>query len=745
MGYLGAALRAARDDQQEGRRPAELARQRRARLRAARRGARGRGAARRAAARAGRGRGRVPRRVASPTTTARPVLRRRLASTSRPGARVGIAGATGAGKTTLVSLLTRFYDPTAGRDPARRRRPARLPARRPAQPVRDRAAGAGAVLDQHRREHRLRPPGRRPRRRSRRRRRAANAHDFIVRAARGLRDAGRRARHAALRRRAPAHLAGPGVPQGRADPDPRRADELGGRRDRGGDHGGDGAADGGPDDVHDRPPAEHARVDATCSSRSRPAADAARRRADCRRTALRRRSRHGDGRSAVSAARSSSSARSPANPYAGMAWMHMQIVAGPAAARPRRLLLRDDLELAVRPRARREGLRLRLRRALPRPRRQQLRPRRLLGVPAQLLRRRVARHGRAPRAESLLADADAVFNVAGSTPIWDDGLELGPLVYFGTDPVLRRDRLRERRRRQMRACARPARRCGHLRREHRHARLADPAAAAARGADPAAGPARPLAQRPARRATRSPPSATGGRTGRTSCSTARPTAGARTTSSGRSSTCRGRTSQPIELATNLAPAKSILHSEDKDVRALGVEDGDRLLLEEQRLDAPRRARRSRRAPGRTATTSARPAREFTVARDLNVRLKSGWFSERSACYLAAGRPGDRAGHGLRRGAADRRGPVRVRGRRRRPRGDRGGRTATTSATAGRPRAIAEEYFAAETRAREAARRPRAVNRATRSSSSTPTTSATRPGVNRGIFEAHARGIVTARA
>ncbi len=30
------------------------------------------------------------------------------------GARVGIAGATGAGKTTLVSLLTRFYDPTEG-------------------------------------------------------------------------------------------------------------------------------------------------------------------------------------------------------------------------------------------------------------------------------------------------------------------------------------------------------------------------------------------------------------------------------------------------------------------------------------------------------------------------------------------------------------------------------------------------------------------------------------------------------
>jgi hypothetical protein len=30
--------------------------------------------------------------------------------------------------------------------------------------------------------------------------------------------------------------------------------------------------------------------------------------------------------------------------------------------------------------------------------------------------------------------------------------------------------------------------------------------------------------------------------------------------------------------------------------------------------------------------------EFTVAKDQNVRLGSGWFSDRSACYLAAGRP-----------------------------------------------------------------------------------------------------------
>src|SRR4029079_12304576 len=30
--------------------------------------------------------------------------------------------------------------------------------------------------------------------------------------------------------------------------------------------------------------------------------------------------------------------------------------------------------------------------------------------------------------------------------------------------------------------------------------------------------------------------------------------------------------------------------------------------------------------------------EFTVAKDQNVRLRSGWVNDRSACYLAAARP-----------------------------------------------------------------------------------------------------------
>lgn len=43
----------------------------------------------------------------------RPVLRQ-VSIRVRPGARVGVIGATGAGKTTLVSLLNRFFDPSEG-------------------------------------------------------------------------------------------------------------------------------------------------------------------------------------------------------------------------------------------------------------------------------------------------------------------------------------------------------------------------------------------------------------------------------------------------------------------------------------------------------------------------------------------------------------------------------------------------------------------------------------------------------
>jgi hypothetical protein len=82
-----------------------------------------------------------------------------------------------------------------------------------------------------------------------------------------------------------------------------------------------------------------------------------------------------------------------------------------------------------------------------------------------------------------------------------------------------------------------------------------------------------------------------------------------------------RTSQVFELGLSSS-------SYDEDDKRLLLEHGWRLrdtLAFLDDLDAYRRYLTSSRS-------------EFTVAKDQNIRLRSGWFSERSAQYLAAGRP-----------------------------------------------------------------------------------------------------------
>ena len=80
------------------------------------------------------------------------------------GERVALVGTTGAGKSTFVKLVARFYDPTAGRVARRRPRPARRRPPRLPPPPRLRAPGAVPVLGHDPLEHRLRAPGRhRPR------------------------------------------------------------------------------------------------------------------------------------------------------------------------------------------------------------------------------------------------------------------------------------------------------------------------------------------------------------------------------------------------------------------------------------------------------------------------------------------------------------------------------------------------------------------------------------------------------
>jgi hypothetical protein len=96
-----------------------------------------------------------------------------------------------------------------------------------------------------------------------------------------------------------------------------------------------------------------------------------------------------------------------------------------------------------------------------------------------------------------------------------------------------------------------------------------------------------------------------------------------------------RTRQPLELALAL---KSTVSDDD---------DGW-VLKDEEEVEAVRllRSYSWRVTNGLALSRTPAPYRdyivgsrgEFTVAKDQNVRLRSGWFSDRSACYLAAGRP-----------------------------------------------------------------------------------------------------------
>ncbi len=80
-----------------------------------------------------------------------------------------------------------------------------------------------------------------------------------------------------------------------------------------------------------------------------------------------------------------------------------------------------------------------------------------------------------------------------------------------------------------------------------------------------------------------------------------------------------QTRQPFELALASGDAKALAL-----LRANGWRVVDALALSKDTL------------PYRDYVVGS--AGEFTVAKDQNIRLRSGWFSDRSACYLAAGRP-----------------------------------------------------------------------------------------------------------
>jgi hypothetical protein len=223
------------------------------------------------------------------------------------------------------------------------------------------------------------------------------------------------------------------------------------------------------------------------------------------------------------------------------------------------------------------------------------------------------------RAEELLAGADAVINVTGATRFAYDGLKVGRLVYLGTDPVIHEVRLDN----------------GDPDTQDLVAEHSD-FATYGENIGTAASPLPPL---PGLRAhTRQPVLLDlweAGPPERQEFTTVGNWKGDQGTLQFRGEQyywskdreflkfidLPTRVHQPLELAMGLEYLPAEVR---KTLTANGwlLRDAHAMTLDPW--------------PYRDYIRGSRG--EFTVAKDQNVRLRSGWFSERSACYLAAGRP-----------------------------------------------------------------------------------------------------------
>jgi hypothetical protein len=322
------------------------------------------------------------------------------------------------------------------------------------------------------------------------------------------------------------------------------------------------------------------------------------------------------------------------DPYAGMAWMHMQIVAGLRRLGhdayymevtsvwpydPVRVMRVQDSGYAVPYLARvARGFGLGDRWAY----RRSYADKEWLGIPET-------------RAEELLASADAVLNVTGTTRFAEEGLKVGRLVYLGTDPVYPEIRYAQGDEEVRRTIE-----------EHDDVVTYGENIGTARCRIP------PLPR--LRTRTRQPVLLDDWKSGAPARHEFTTVGNWR--QGGRDVQFAGETyhwskhreflrfvelptltGQPLELAIGLADPSTIRHGPNEAVPALGLPADDRRLLQANGWQlANSHAFSTDPWAYRDYIVSSRG--EFTVARDLNVRLRSGWFSERSACYLAAGRP-----------------------------------------------------------------------------------------------------------
>ena len=245
----------------------------------ARRGAGGAGAGAPVPAAGSPGRDRASRACASPTGD--DTVLHRLDLDIPAGQTVALVGATGAGKTTIARLIARFYDPTDGRRPARRRRPARAGRRRPAPRRRHGHPGELPVLRHRRRQHRASagPTPHVPR--SSVAAEAIGAHDFIAALPDGYDTDVQQQGRPAVGRAAPARRLRPRLPRRPRGADPRRGDVVARHPERAAGAAGAAHAARRPHRGDHRPPADDGgdrrpgarRSTAAASSRTAPPAE----------------------------------------------------------------------------------------------------------------------------------------------------------------------------------------------------------------------------------------------------------------------------------------------------------------------------------------------------------------------------------------------------------------------------------------------------------------------------------------
>jgi len=223
------------------------------------------------------------------------------------------------------------------------------------------------------------------------------------------------------------------------------------------------------------------------------------------------------------------------------------------------------------------------------------------------------------RAEELLAHADVVLNVAGATRFAEEGLAVGRLVYFGTDPVLHEI-----------AFANGVEDIRTLIEEHHEF--------VTYGENIGSSDCPVPSLSPLHARTRQPVLLDVWEDGQPSREEFTTVCNWR--QDGRDIVFRGETyfwSKHYEFLKFIDLPKRLHQQLELAMGLTNVEPAVQCML---------RSYGWRLVDAHSFTMDPWPYRdyvlasrgEFTVAKDQNVRLRSGWFSERSACYLAAGRP-----------------------------------------------------------------------------------------------------------